>query len=601
MVFESLFTYPLGLYALLALIPFILLYLIKPKSKNIALPTMQFLMKKKGKQKMSSFLRNWLRNLLFLIQLLILLLLAFSVAEPFIKIPSQTSVDNSVIVLDVSASMESVFDEAITQAKRSIGRTTSIVLVQDSPLVVLERGSSGEAREILNKLKPSISSSNIADSVNTAYSLIEGEAEGEIILISDLRQTTSGDLIAAKARAESDGFTFRVIDLGEDNGNVGITNVVVERAVSKIYVKNFFNEAKTVTLMIDDEKKIINLDPRDLEIVDLQTPKGITKLEIIEEDDLMLDNIAYIATPENSKIRVLLVTEAQNSYLQRALESSPTVELDVAGPPLLPNKDFDVVIFHDISINKLLAGTMNDIEEKAKSGLNVVFTYNDNPPNTDLLPIDIKGFATNQSEVVIKVTNSITQGKDFGVVNKYYDAEAKPGAIVLAETKGGDPIIVMRELGVGKIIFFGISEQNSDFKLSPSFPLFWDSLLLFFEKVDDYSSFNKKGGEIELLGKQTDVSKPSGDVITEILLFDESGVYEYDGKKVVASMINPKESDLSLEKVNVGQPLSGSSESSTSSATTTTRYPYTLTWILLFIGLIFVLFEVYYISKRGDI
>jgi len=597
MALESIFTYPLGLYALLALIPFILLYLIRPKPKNLNLPTLRFLTKKRGKQRKSSFLRNWVRNLLFLIQLLILLLLAFSVTEPFIKIPSQISVDNSIIVLDTSASMESVFDDAISSAKSNIGRTTSIVLVQDSPLIALERGSSGEAREIIDKLKPTISSSNIADAVNTAYSLLETESEGEIILISDLRQTSSGDLIAAKSRVEADGFSVRVIDLGKDGENVGIINIIVERATSKIYVKNFFNEAKTVTLMINDQKKILNLDPRDLEIVEIETPQGITKLEIIEKDDLMLDNLAYIATPENSKIRVLLVTEAQNSYLQRGLESSPTTDLEITGPPLLPNKEFDVIIFHEINLNRLLAGTMNDIEKKVESGLNVIFTYNDDPPKTNLLPINVNGFETNQSEIVLKVANSITQGKEFGVANKYYDADPKPGAFVLAETKNEDPILVMREVGVGKVFFFGISEKHSDFKLSPSFPLFWDSLLLFFEKVDDYSNFNKKGGQIELLGGQIDVNKPSGKIRTEILMFDEIGVYEYNGKKIVASLVNEKESDLMLEKVK----LDSSFSSQSSSDTITTEYPYVFTWILLSIVLILVLFEIYYIKKRGDI
>ena len=64
MAVEQFFSYPLGLYALLVLVPFILLYLIKPRPKTLSLPTIDFIMKHGGRKQRSSFLRNFIQNLL---------------------------------------------------------------------------------------------------------------------------------------------------------------------------------------------------------------------------------------------------------------------------------------------------------------------------------------------------------------------------------------------------------------------------------------------------------------------------------------------------------------------------------------------------------
>ena len=166
---------PTGIFSLLALIPLILLYLIRPKAKNLTIPSLMFIMKKGGRQEKSSFLRNLLRDILFLIQIIIILLLAISVADPLIKIAGESSSENVVIVLDVSASMgaEGVWNEAASEAKNHLGSKNNIVLVGEHSLIALEDGTQSDARAVIDIAKPGISSSNIADGLSTARSLIE--------------------------------------------------------------------------------------------------------------------------------------------------------------------------------------------------------------------------------------------------------------------------------------------------------------------------------------------------------------------------------------------------------------------------------------------
>ena len=66
---NNFFLSPIWLYALLLLIPFILLYLIGPKPKHKVIPSLMFLFKDLGRDKRTNFFRRLIRDLLFLLQL----------------------------------------------------------------------------------------------------------------------------------------------------------------------------------------------------------------------------------------------------------------------------------------------------------------------------------------------------------------------------------------------------------------------------------------------------------------------------------------------------------------------------------------------------
>ncbi|MBW2987557.1 BatA domain-containing protein, partial [Candidatus Woesearchaeota archaeon] len=144
-----------GLYALLALVPFIILYFIRPKPKEMIFPSLSFLVRQKGSIYKSSFLRNFLKDILFLIQLIVLILLAVSVAEPMIKVDQTVITKNTVLVLDISASMSAkgIFDDVIKNAKGALSNTNSIILAENTPLIALDEGKRGEALEIIDSLR----------------------------------------------------------------------------------------------------------------------------------------------------------------------------------------------------------------------------------------------------------------------------------------------------------------------------------------------------------------------------------------------------------------------------------------------------------------
>ena len=150
------FKNPAGLYALLALIPFILLYLRRPKPKEKTIPSLMFFMREKGVTKFASFLKQILKNLLFLVQLAIILSAAFAVASPFFRSEKAAGAAETVLVIDGSASMNAKiadssstrFDKAVEEANSHLEGHISIVLATNIPVIILEKGSAGDAKKI---------------------------------------------------------------------------------------------------------------------------------------------------------------------------------------------------------------------------------------------------------------------------------------------------------------------------------------------------------------------------------------------------------------------------------------------------------------------
>ena len=160
------FANTLGLIAFIGLIPFIILYLRRPKPRDRIIPSLMFLLQNKKRSKQNDFLKKFLANLLFFVQLLAILGLCFAIAEPYIRVPYDVSLENTVIVLDVSASMQAEesgtrFENAVKEAKKALSGKNSIILAENVPLIVLEDENENTAATILDNLEPKATTTKI--------------------------------------------------------------------------------------------------------------------------------------------------------------------------------------------------------------------------------------------------------------------------------------------------------------------------------------------------------------------------------------------------------------------------------------------------------
>ncbi|MBI4141669.1 hypothetical protein HY484_01965, partial [Candidatus Woesearchaeota archaeon] len=183
----------------------------------------------------------------------------------------------------------------------------------------------------------------------------------------------------------------------------------------------------------------------------------------------------------------------------------------------------------------------------------------------------------------------------FTTTASYFGAESKKGAITFASADDKTPLIVYGEKKKGKIVYYGILDDTSDFKTLPSYPIFWNSLINFMVGTEDIKDFNFKTGKIVTINEQK-VKTPSSSLTTSKLLMDEAGIYEFDNKKYAVNLISEKESDISLpskveEQKEREQLLERESK----------EHDFNLEFPILLLVFLFMITEFFYIKIRGDI
>ena len=493
------FKNPAGLYALLALIPIIILYLRRPKPKEKIIPSLMFFMREKGITKFSNLFRQIFQNLLFLLQLAIILSAAFAAAYPYLNSEKAATAKHTVIILDSSASMNALlqpggsvtrFSKAIDEANARLEGRVSIVLASSIPIVVQERGSASTARKVLATLKAKAVETHIGDAMLAAGELIQDSAkDSNVVVLSDYQSNLGTDVLVAKRSLAAKGAHVELVNvLGSSKdalsklSNAGFVQLDVNKFQTTALVKNYDDVQRAVDIKIMSNNKEIAekqlvIGPRSLEPVSFDTLHGSTALKIAQDDDLDTDNHIYISSP-SKKIRTLLITNSDTSYIMAALKSSPNVELDVAFPPVVKQFNYDAIIIHNVSSQLMLPGFYKEINKALANGTGLVITAQDGLPDYIKqfnMPVQLIGNG-NSSKASVVIDNYLTKGIDFGVVANYQTLKPSPGkekdfaAIVAADD--GSPLIGTYSPGNGIVMYYGLPDDASTFRSSYYYPIF---------------------------------------------------------------------------------------------------------------------------------
>ncbi|MBS3105765.1 BatA and WFA domain-containing protein [Candidatus Woesearchaeota archaeon] len=619
------FQRPFGLWALIAVAVFVFLYLRRPKPQEKIIPSLMFVLQDNKKSRQYSFFQKLMTNLLFLLQLLSILGLSLVAAAPFVKLKYDVTLENTVIILDVSASMQakekgvSRFDKALEQAKKALSGRNSIIMAENVPLIVLENENSKIALDVLSKIKPRATTTNLGDALLLAKDIL-GDKPGRIVVISDFIATEGPDIEVVRATLSSEDKIVDFVDASNKAKNTGITRLEVTKYNTKVYVKNFNSEAKQVTIkIVKDGKEItqtkVTIAANSIENFVFDTPAGISKVELEPKDDLEADDAAYIATPPKIKNSVLLITNEKSSNLELALGAAKDVELNVVNPPVLtintkkekiePYKHDVVIVYKINNVNKrdgIVPGTFEDIEDYVEKGGNAIIAVQEDSKeiNTrDLLAVELRTKINKPTKVCVETINQITKQFEkercFTTTASYFGADAKKGAITFASANDKTPLIVYGEKKSGKIAYYGILDDTSDFNTLPSYPIFWNLLINFMIGTEDIKEFNHKTGRIATINEQK-VKTPSSTLTTSKLLMDEVGIYEFDSKKFAVNLLDEKESD-----VNLPSKVENHEEREKLLERESKEHDFNLEFTILAFVFLFMLTEFFYIKRRGDL
>lgn len=599
------FANPVGLWGLSALIPLILLYLIRPRPLKMEIPSLMFFLNQKENPRQQQFFRRITKDWLFLLQLLILLLLALHLAEPLTKYQHDITAENTVIVLDVSGSSQvyegrqTRFEKGIQFAMDALGGKNTLILAKGGPKIVGVDLSYQDAMDTLRGTLPSASTSAIGDSMVLAGETLNGR-EGRVVVISDFINTVGIDPNTARAVLMSKGLVVDMISTieGQRKRNVGIVNMEVDDESVTIFVKNFNEREEKATVVAGSFRKDITVGSQSTETVSFETPKENLKVELLVEDDFPLDNTAYIATPKSQKIRVLLISNNESVFVRNALTTLSEVELEFAEPPIVPTSKYDIYVIHQVQPGNVLPGTFESIEEHVSEGSNLIIAAQkdmDQMNYKNLLPVTI-GERAGHGVLQVEQTNTFTRDLTFGGLDQYWKTGNLKGTVSIVSDGFNSSVIAFQQRGAGKILYFGIEEQASDFKVSPSYPIFWAKLLRFMVGQDTVSNLNVKTGTTAILEAVQSIKTPAGSVKQNVLVYEYSGLYEFEHKVIAANLLDQDESQINAVEQSSA---AVKREVELRPVREEREFSFEIPIALTVLGLLFL--ELVYIKWRGDL
>ncbi|MBI4450777.1 BatA domain-containing protein [Candidatus Woesearchaeota archaeon] len=596
------FSETLGLYALLSIVPLILLYLIRPRPKPLDIPSLMFFTKARQTARLTSFLRRFVHDFVMLVQILFLALAAFSIAKPFTIVDHDLTSQNTIIVLDTSASStvregsSTRLDIGIAAAKRLLGSKNTVILAKGSPLIGLQDAEPDEASRFLDRVKARDTPTRLGEAIMLGAELLAGK-EGRVIAISDFINTEGVSPAVARTVARSKGVTVDFINTAEaGKRNAGFIDLAPGPQTTVAYIKNFDNEQRSITLNVNGDARELSIPANSVETLGFQTPSGTAKLELKTQDDFMADNVVWLSAPERKPIKVLLISNNASTFVRNALTSSDDVQLTIAAPPIVPKDKFDVYVLQNLAVQQILPGTFEDIAAKVDEGASLIIHAQDDTAGIDyggLSPVRVAGKGTEGSITIDQLTR-FTKNVDFGSVDYFFAAVDNEGATRIASVRN-NTVISMAQRGKGKTVFYGILEGASDFRLSPGYPIFWQELLRLLTDQQDIKALNYKTGASLVLDAETRIETPTGSVRQRNILLDTAGFYRVPTRTIAANLLNEHESDINPVE-EVGQAaINATLQPVTEKRNVDLEY-----WFVLAAAVI-LLTELVIIKARGDV
>ncbi|MDY6761656.1 MAG: BatA and WFA domain-containing protein [Candidatus Nanohaloarchaea archaeon] len=513
---DSFFLTPAGLLALLALLPLLAIYLMRPEPEERVMPSMQFFMEEKRSGRMRKALRTLQRNLVLLLHILFIAVLAGALAGPYIT--GEEAAEHAVVVVDRSASMADDMDALHDFVERHAGRRNTLVLAGEEVAVPLENVGT---QRLLDRVV-TVSARDVETDIMTALE-VASRYTGKVAVASDLDQTVgNGDAAAAVQDLKSSGRTVAVMDTGAGN-RWGIIDVNAQQGNSTVDVKNVMDRAAQVTVTAGPTSTSLTIPAGAVETVTVPTPPGKTTVEL-ESDPVPADNTAFISIPPDRRFRVLLISGPGNRYLEKAVELINFTAIETVTPPVnqVPRADVYVIGRTD----RLLRSTVEEVESRVRSGASlVVFAQNGIFQKLSSLPVRRTGAPRNET-VEIEQPRRVLVGSTTVFPLRRISGEAMATHNALVRAGHGD----------GEVVLYNI--QDRDFRFDFLYPVFWKDLLQQLTDRPTVAAWNRETGE--RLNAST-VEPPGGSEQAGATMVN-AGFYEADRATVAANLESPDES-----------------------------------------------------------
>lgn len=456
------FLEPWALALLAGIIPLAIIYLVKPKPKEMMLPSLRFFMEGKKESKIRSAIRRIQRNIFLILHLLLISGLAVAAAQPYIT--GDIRPEKSVLILDRSASMNDDFQQAKDFLRQNTGNRNTLILVDDGSRVILQNAQPSQIRTELSGLEPVQTSTDIASALREAVS-----RDGEIFIASDLDHSTGEQDVNSLISSLQASRNVEIMESDQQN-SWGIVRATPGRT-TELDVENFGDETQQVKITYGSKETSVKLQPGEVKTLNLEMETGRNAISL-EEDGYQPDNTFRVFVPEQKSFRTVIIGE--NSYLEKTFEliNFTQVETVDAGSNNVP--DADIYVLTDNT--NILPATREGVVAKAPESLVIVQQSQDN-----FKALGLEGEPGNKQVTVTDPVNTyIGETSVLNVSSTGYTPMSKPGNAIM---KGGN----------NSILVYNIRDQ--EFRNQFLYPVFWKRAVADMTKTPTVDNRNIMTGE----------------------------------------------------------------------------------------------------------
>ena len=467
-----------NLWWLAAAGPIIFLYLLRARREPQAVSSLMLWQRVERELEGDPALKKLQRSLLLLLQLLMILLLTLSLLEPVVD-GTVLRAGRVTILLDGSASMKAK-DLAPSRFVRAKNKVRDIIkgLPQgtEARLLLVTKGVSTlcgltkERQLLLAALENAAAAdcvSDLREAVDFALNLDGSGRSYPLFFITD------GAALGKEPLSDNERLT--VLLVGEDCGNVAITEMNVRRSLIEgsrcqafARIANFSREKRTVDLAMTGRD--IMVDNRSLELKpgenrsvifsNLLFPHGKFSLKLISQDGppdpLLQDNEMTLYLAPMKELFVFVDSDLGPFFL-RAFQALPNVTLAA-----------EIDKAHLIVTNKELA---------APNARCIYFVS----PKGDCAGFKARGSVSNPQVGLWQRNHPILNGLSLDTL---FIAESSqfllpPWALAIVECTRGRPLLALGHNGKNHILLQAFSPLKSDLPLTADFPLLLANLVAF--------------------------------------------------------------------------------------------------------------------------
>ena len=455
-------------------------------------------------------------NILMYLQILAMLILILALMAPIIRNGGLLK-RNTVIVIDTSASMETLYngdrtrlDEAISKAKSYIDGVNdsgmiTIVTCDDEAEILYQGQDKYTAKRRLGTLKTEEVSGNLDLATGIVGSLISNLENVDVVCYTD----SEFDYASWKKSNNKISLAVESIYSKEENLTVDYVNYALKEDASvealckvtnhgqksatsdvSLYLENDIADVQTVTVDAGKSETIYFSEIPKPENVSDGGGKSVggaavLRAEISEKDSLTADNIASVAITSGNNGDILLVSEG-NVFMEKALSLMEGTEVYKADSVSVLGEadEFKLYVFDGVEIPKDL-----DISGLSEDAAFLFIGYDQIPFKTLGLVGEDEQYASSNKEFgksSLSITDQmlyfeksdITEYVDnysFGVT-KAFAYEAPEGTHTIISTDDGNVVGYYGLIGDHRVSVLGFDIHATDLALQTEFPIFMSQL-----------------------------------------------------------------------------------------------------------------------------